>query len=185
MRWFILSCLVIAIIAIFFYGEYVMGSTPTPSFQVVQELESVQIRQYTSITLLEAPLEGADMRAGFRQLAGYIRDNEIAMTKPVLRYEKNNQWHMAFIMPSGLSQAALPQPKNKHLTIHPVQAKKMAVIGFSGVYTQAKHQTYLQRLLTTLKTRGIAFDNNPIIALYDPPWRLPFFRHNEIWVEVE
>ena len=60
----------------------------------------------------------------------------------------------------------------------------MAAVRFAGWTGDRKVKRKIGRLQSALQAEGIVSVGNPILAQYDPPLRLPFWRRNEILVEV-
>ena len=152
--------------------------------------------------------------AGFRLLADYIFGNNlaaqgteaetiamtapvvqapaqptkqtIAMTAPVIQDPTGpDQWAVQFVMPKAYTLATLPKPKNSAVTLRELPARTVAAVQFSGwatAETLAKHQAALQA--------WVAAQNWPVqggvqLAFYNPPWTLPWWRRNEVWVAVQ
>ena len=79
---------------------------------------------------------------------------------------------------------SLPDPNSNAVELAEVPARTMAVIRFAGWTGDRKVERRIQRLQAALQAEGIAQVGSPILAQYDPPMRLPFWRRNEILVEV-
>ena len=55
---------------------------------------------------------------------------------------------------------------------------------FSGLAGAEKVQTKSEELLAWVKQRGMKTRGVVQLARYNPPWTLPFFRRNEVMVEL-
>jgi len=145
--------------------------------------------------------------AGFRLIAGYIfGDNraqdgasgqkiamtapvtmetgsqKIDMTAPVTMEGGGGRWRIGFVMPSRYSIATLPTPNNARVTLREIPEQRTAAIVFSGFAGEGKVKAKTEALLAWMAARGLEPVSAPQLARYDPPWTLPFFRHNEILV---
>ena len=57
---------------------------------------------------------------------------------------------------------------------------------FSGFWNESKNQELGERLLNWIESeKQYEADSKLMFAGYNPPWTLPFFRRNEILVEVK
>jgi hypothetical protein len=152
---------------------------------------------------------------GFRQVADYIFGNnedplkkqaekiemtapvtvepdlssKIAMTAPVTVEtqggDQQSTWKLSFVMPSKFSLETLPKPKNKNIVIREIKSHDLAVVRFSGFVDEEKMQAQTKRLEAWLKQQSLNAQGTVQLSRYNPPWTLPFFRRNEIWLRVE
>ena len=118
---------------------------------------------------------------------------KIAMTAPVTvepqtansgKMSQAQRWKVHFVMPAEYSMAALPKPKNPAVSLREVPGKFQAVLVFSGFTSESRVQEKTDELLAWLDTKRITAIAVPQLARYNPPWTLPFFRRNEVMVEI-
>ena len=114
---------------------------------------------------------------------------KIAMTVPVLAEPQMagmnaSRWRIHFVMPSQYSLATLPKPVNPAVQLRAVPGQRFAVLVFSGLAGAEKVQQKSDELLAWVKQRGLKARGVVQLARYNPPWTLPFFRRNEVMVEV-
>ena len=95
-----------------------------------------------------------------------------------------NRWRIQFVMPATYSMATLPKPTNPAVSLREVPAKRYAVIVFSGLAGKKTVQEKTAALLASMRTHKLEPLGAPRLARYDPPWTLPFFRRNEILIEI-
>ncbi len=186
--------------------DQAMSKTPEPAYQVLQAQEPIEIRAYEPMIIAEVNVTGKRQEAiqtGFRLLSDYIFGNnlprqkltmaapvtqqsgeEIAMIAPVTQQADKNNWKVHFVMPAGYTLDTLPTPKNPQVKLIAIPATKMAVIRFSGLGTDNSIQKNLTRLQTYLEQQHLKTTGEPILAFYNPPWILPFLRHNEIMLKL-
>jgi hypothetical protein len=117
----------------------------------------------------------------------------IEMTAPVTISPNNSsatQYVITFTMPENFTLATLPKPNNPQVVIAALPPKTYAAIRFSG-YTGADNvQAKTNELRTFIQSAPlIPLDPStgavPVVARYDPPWTLPWFRRNEILIEIQ
>lgn len=183
-----------------------MSRVEQPDYTVVASEGSIEIRDYRPMIAAEAEVDGERteaIQAGFRLIAGYIfganspnakiamtapvqqqRTQTIAMTAPVTQQSSGNSWTVRFIMPKGWTMETLPAPNDKRVVLKPVPEKRMAVIQFSGRATDALILAKTDELRQFAARESLRITGEPLLAFYNPPWTLPYFRRNEIMIEV-
>jgi len=177
-------------------------ATERAPFSVERRASGLEIRQYRSYVVAQTevvgPMESAG-NEGFRRLAGYIfggngTGQRIAMTAPVamaplpqdvLLTPQGTGFLVQFMMPSGLTQASLPLPKDGRVTFAEVPARRVAALAYRGNWSEARYQAHLEKLRAALATEGLKATGVPVWARYDPPFMPTFMRTNEILVEVQ
>jgi hypothetical protein len=184
------------------------------SYETVSTENDIEIRHYAPHIAATASTDGnhtSVQRGLFRALAGYIfgkntSQEEIAMTAPVVMNpdnnaesetiemtapvtmtpSENNRWTMAFSMPSKYTMETLPKPLDEQVVLVEVPARTVAVVRYSGsfsdVESRAETLTALNRWLA--QQPDYTAVGKPFFAGYDPPFTLPFFRRNEVLIEV-
>ena len=70
------------------------------------------------------------------------------------------------------------------VTLKPVPAKRMLAIRFSGTASDSLIQSKTDELRRYAADKKLATTGEPLLAFYNPPWTLPFFRRNEVMLEV-
>jgi hypothetical protein len=87
-------------------------------------------------------------------------------------------------MPSKYTIETLPRPIDQRITIKEVAARTVAVISFSGFWSEsnfAEHTAILERFLLS---QGTAIVSEPTLARYNMPLTPWFLRTNEIHFEI-
>jgi hypothetical protein len=119
---------------------------------------------------------------------------KISMTAPVVIApdeqlqdgKTGNSWTMTFSMPSEFTVETLPTPDDDRIKIEKVAPRIVAASTFTGFWSESKNQKKGNELLEWLNQypqyKAIS---PPMFAGYNPPWTLPFFRRNEMLVELE
>jgi len=110
---------------------------------------------------------------------------KISMTAPVNVEQYGAGWKVNFVMPSQYTLETLPKPNNPLVKIKPIPAKKFAVIQFSGLVDEEKVAKKVTDLEQWISTKQLKVLGNAELAIYNPPWTLPFLRRNEVMIEVE
>lgn len=187
-----------------------MAETKEPPFKVIQKAEPFEVREYAPMIVAEVTVDGERKDAinnGFRVLADYIfganipaekiamtapvtqtpeKGASIAMTAPVTQVAKGtNRWVVQFVMPEEYTMKTLPKPKDDRITITQLPEKRTAVIRFSGwagSETLSEKTVLLADWMAANKMMPHAAE--PTFAFYNPPWTLPFFRRNEVMMDV-
>lgn len=118
--------------------------------------------------------------------------SKIAMTAPVIvqtesgpgQSSKEALWKLAFVMPRQFMLENLPRPKNPNIEIQKLAEREVAVVTFSGWVSEADYQKQTERLRTWIQQQGWRTAGEPQLSRYNPPWTLPFWRRNEVWLPI-
>jgi hypothetical protein len=171
-------------------GASMAGDIEEPEWQLVDTLDSVELRHYSPSIQARTTLDGSGQTSvGFKRLAGFIfggndRSQSIAMTAPVQETLQDSVPTMAFTMPGEYALDDLPAPEDDRVVIVDVPERTLAVIRFSGWATRGKIASNSRKLLETLEDNGIEPVSGTTLNQYNPPWTPPFLRRNEISVEI-
>jgi hypothetical protein len=182
------------------------GNTEEPRYTPVASLGPVQIREYAPRLAASVSVPGDEVAArsaGFRVLAKYIfganttsstismtarvaqSSTAIAMTAPVAQAQTpQGAWQISFFMPSNYTMATLPRPLDPQIHFHEVAAVTEAVHCFSGLPNAAAMRRARAVLAQQLAGSAWQAVGEPAAQFYDPPWTLPWFRRNEVTVQV-
>lgn len=177
-----------------------------PPYSVVHADDTLEVRHYepylVAETLVEAPADEAGNQ-GFRILAGYIfggnkgaqriemtapvalTPTKIAMTAPVAQRASAGGYLIQFAMPREWTLETLPEPSDPRVTLRAIPARTIAVIRYSGFWSQSRYEDHLKTLKEALARRGQTWHGEPVWARYDPPWKPWFLRRNEIWLKLD
>ena len=195
---------------IFIFWGTNLSALEEPKYSVLKEYENFEIRNYDSYLVAEVDIEGSYNKTGneaFRILAGYIfGDNQSStkmnmtapveseaiqpsermnMTAPVFSNKNVNGYTYRFVMESKYTQETLPVPNNSKIRITEIKDRVMAVISFSGRWSQKNFEKHEQILVNDLKNEGIGVASEAIYARYNAPFTPWFLRRNEIMFEID
>jgi hypothetical protein len=167
----------------------------TPSYEVVGQMDGVEIRLYPSMIL--ATVMGDDGGDPFNLLFKYISgensgSSKISMTAPVLTPERiemtapviSGGYSMSFIFPSKYTMETVPRPNDERISIQEVQGRKLAVVRFRGWARKRSVEEQKARLISVLQENGVATVGEPFLMRYNSPWTPGFMRRNEVGIEV-
>jgi hypothetical protein len=181
-----------------------------PGYSVLRQSGDVEYRRYDPYLVAETFVEGsADFDAsgneGFRRLFRYIaggntsqakismtapvsqaaQGEKIAMTVPVQQAGSAAGWRIAFMMPAEYTLESAPVPSDPRVKVVAVPARVVAVLRYSGRWTESNYVEHRDALLKILDTSGIKRIGEPWLARYNAPFSLPFLRRNEVLSEVD
>jgi hypothetical protein len=182
-------------------------ATEEPDYQVVRELAGVEVRQYAAYTVAEVVVAGPAGDAGnlaFPILAGYIfgknkGETKLAMTAPVTQAAVPVKMEMTapvtqtaapggflvqFVLPKGVTVANAPEPLDARIHLREVPPKKVAVIRYSGFWSESNYKEHLAKLQEALRAADLAWAGEPVYSRYDAPYIPWFMRRNEIWLQL-
>ncbi len=163
-----------------------------PAYRLVRNYGSFEVRDYAPQIVARTQVAGSfkgSLNEGFRRLARFIfggnaQGTSIAMTAPVAQVAAPSGWFVTFSMPSAYDLSSLPRPSDARVALEQVPARRMAVLRFSGWVDQEKREKRERELRDALRREGLEPEGPAILAQYDPPWRLPFLRRNELQVPL-
>ncbi|MEJ2589191.1 MAG: heme-binding protein [Deltaproteobacteria bacterium] len=199
-------------ISIFNLGCSVLGihSYETPKYEVVLKEDNKEIRRYEPYIVAKTTVKGEfkeAQSAAFKILAGYIfGDNtkkqkismtgpvvqkpvsereKIPMTGPVIQIPSEDGWIMTFMMPSSYTIEDLPAPTDKRVSFDTVPARYTAAIRYTWLGSKTRNEREAAELKDWLSgLKEYEPISAPMYAGYDPPWTLPFFRRNEMMIDI-
>jgi hypothetical protein len=178
-----------------------------PAYEVTRTIGEVEVRQYASYMAAEVLVAGSATEAGnqaFRILAGYIfgknkGEKQLPMTAPVTQAAAPMRLEMTapvtqsaapggylvqFVLPKGVTLATAPEPIDPRVTLRQVQPSRVAVIRFSGFWSDANYNKHLAELERALREAGVQWSGEPIYSRYNSPFTPWFLRRNEIWLQL-
>lgn len=181
-----------------------MSQVEQPEYQILTAEGSLEIRSYGAMIAAEAEVQGKSaINEGFRLIAAYIfganktnvkiamtapvqqqSQETIAMTAPVTQQPEGTAWAVRFIMPRSWTMETLPAANDARVSLKPIPAKRMVAIRFSGLANGALIQMKTGELRKYASEHKLKTIGEPLLAFYNPPWTLPFFRRNEIMLEL-
>lgn len=163
-----------------------------PSFVVVEQVDAMELREYRPYYIVSTPA-GTEFESagnqGFRTLFRYISganasNEEISMTAPVIQSRAADGWSLAFVVPAGYAPDAIPAPQGPGVQIEAVPGGLYAATRFSGGWGESRFMEHEAELLAAIEAAGFAVCGPARYARYDPPFKPPFLRRNEIIVPV-
>ena len=177
-----------------------------PAYEVTAKIGDVEVRQYAPYVVAEVLMAGSAAEAGnkaFRILASYIfgrnkGEKRLPMTAPVTQTAAPMKLTMGpvgqsaarggylvqFILPRGVTLETAPQPIDQRIVLRQVQPMRVAVIRYSGFWSDANFNSHLAQLEETLRRAGVQWSGEPIYSRYNPPFTPWFLRRNEIWLPL-
>ena len=200
-------------VLVFLLTSHLVGHTMAlekPGYKVLYQEGKLEYRLYQPYIVAETEVVGeesykAASNEGFMRLFRYISggnidqasiamtapvqrhrvSEDIAMTTPVQRLPTAQGWKVAFMLPSQYAIDDAPVPVDPRVVIRPMPERLMAVLRYSGRWTERNLVKYEQRLRERLQEHGIEVMGVTESAAYNPPFTPPFMRRNEIMVKVE
>ncbi len=186
-------------------------SVEEASYQRVHKDDRFEIRDYATVVVAETRVNAEFKDAGskaFRKLFAYISgENEgsrkiamtapviadaqsgdngesIAMTSPVVSEQEGNGWRYRFVLPQSYTIDTAPTPLDPDVTLVEITQKRVATLRYSGRATAKAQALHADRLDSWIVAQGLASQSAPRWAGYNPPWTLPWFRRNEVLIDV-
>ncbi len=181
-----------------------------PKFTVLKTTEVFEIRKYEPYVVAEVVVAGPATEAGnqaFPILAGYIFGKnkgerkfdmtapvtqtavsvpvKLEMTAPVTQTLSAEGFLVQFMMPGAYTLATLPEPLDARVKLREIPEQTVAVIKYSGTWSQTNYDEHLGMLKNALSQASIATQGEPVYSRYNAPFTPWFLRTNEIWFRVK
>jgi hypothetical protein len=199
---------------IFLTLKGVLMAIEEPKYTLMEKYEAFEIRKYSPYLVAQTEVSGTfDERGGkaFRILIKYIsgenqqqsnikmtapviqensdeEGQKISMTAPVIQEkgkEDSNSAIISFVMPESFTLDTLPSPLDNRITLREIPAKTVAVLQYSGGWTEERYKEHEAILIKALQDANIKIIGEPSFARYNSPFALWFIRRNEIMIEVQ
>jgi hypothetical protein len=167
--------------------------TDEPKYQVIDMDDDKEIRLYDKMTLATITVAGkyeTAVQEGFHRLSQYLfgenaTSREMSMTAPFFEESNRNNWTISFILPEDMNPALAPTPLDHSITIAEKNPHLAAVIWFTGGIDLERSYAKSAELYGWLLTKpGLKPVGDVKIAKYDNPSTIPFFKRNELQLEV-
>ncbi|MBV5344527.1 MAG: heme-binding protein [Rhodoferax sp.] len=182
-------------------------ATEEPVFTVERSGNNFEVRNYAPFTVAEVVVAANADDAGNRAfpiLAGYIfgknkGERKLAMTAPVTQAAVPMKLEMTapvtqtptaggylvqFVLPQGITTANAPEPLDSRVMLRDVPPKRVAVIRYSGFWSESNYNEHLLQLQASLRDANIAWTGEPVLSRYNAPFTPWFMRRNEIWLNL-
>lgn len=182
-----------------------------PQYDVVHTAGKVEYRRYQPYIVAETTVDENDdyndaANEGFQRLFNYIsganrEQTKIAMTAPVQQVAKEDGrkiamtapvqqsatpsgWVVSFMLPHEFTLNDAPIPTDPRVQLRAVPGRLMAVLRYSGRWTERNFEKQRSRLTEQLQNASIKTLSKAESAVYNPPFMPPFLRRNEVMFEV-
>lgn len=182
--------------------------TEQQEYRVVQAHGDVELREYAPCVVADVVVSGSAEQAAsaaFRPLFQYISganrgaeplemtapviqqptSERLAMTAPVIQEAAGTDaWTVSFVLPAGRSLADYPLPTDSRVSLRAVPGETAAAIRWSGRWTESNIARRTEELRRAMSASGWQESGDPRWARFDPPWKPPFARRNEVVIPV-
>lgn len=182
--------------------------TEQQEYRVLKSRGVVELREYAPCVVAEVVTSGSAEQAGsaaFRPLFEYISganrgaeplemtapviqqptSERLAMTAPVIQEASGaDKWTVSFVLPGGRSLSEYPIPVSSRVSLRAVPGETAAAIRWSGRWTPSNIARRSEDLRLVMAEAGWQESGEPRWARFDPPWKPPFARRNEIVIPV-
>ena len=182
--------------------------TEQQEYRVLDTQGNVELREYAPCVVADVVMSGSAEQAGsaafqplFQYISGANRGTEsLAMTAPVIQQSTSERlamtapviqeaagtdaWTVSFVLPAGRPLSDYPVPSDPRVSLRSIPAETAAAIRWSGRWTSANIARRTEELRRAMADAGWHEAGEPRWARFDPPWKPPFARRNEIVIPV-
>ena len=173
----------------------------TIKYEPVRKIREIELRHYPRIIIAKVKNREIDnFGLLFRFISGAnVQKKKVKMTSPVVSQETSqsikmtspvltefsNEGYMAFVMPHDLDIESTPQPLDNRIEIEAIPERNVAVLRFSGSWSEDRFETKKKQLIEELAKAKIKTKGKVFTMLYNPPFTPSFLRRNEVAIEVQ
>jgi len=179
-----------------------------PAYDVERSLaEDIEIRRYAPYVVAEVVVPGPAEKAAsqaFPILSGYIFGKnkgarklemtapvtqaaapmKLEMTAPVTQAATSGGFVVQFVLPKTVTLDTAPVPDDERIRLLEVSGTRVAVIRYSGFWTDANYERHRAKLDAALASASLTASGPPVYSRYNPPFMPWFLRRNEIWMPL-
>ena len=182
--------------------------TEQQAYRVIESRGDVELREYAPCVVADVVVTGSAEQAAnaaFRPLFTYISGanrtaSSIAMTAPVIQQAAgeslamtapvlqesagSGRWTVSFVLPGSRPIDDYPAPTDPQVTLRALPTERAAALRWSGRWTTGNIEKRTDELRRAIAEAGWQIAGEPRWARFDPPWKPPFARRNEIVMPV-
>ena len=174
-------------------GSTAVMAIEEPAFKPILREGEFELREYAPYLVAETRVDASFDEAGdiaFGRLFRYISGRneggrKISMTAPVRQVQaEGGGEQVAFIVPAQFTRDTVPRPVDSQVQIREEPARRLAVLRYSGRWTEARFRDHERQLRTWISGRGLAATGPAIYARYNAPFVPWPLRRNEVLIPV-
>ena len=180
-------------------------------FDLVINEEHVQLRRYHTYHIakvrIESDEEDQNRETAYMRLLNYVlgknsRSEVIEPMMPLIQEDVGSRmsalmrleradidshlkaFEVSMILPGEISTETAPKPLDSEIKIEKVKPHLTAALRFAGLCGKRKQTRLTKYLRLWLHEKGYLPASAPRLAKYNHPFTLPFFRRNELHIDV-
>jgi hypothetical protein len=109
---------------------------------------------------------------------------KLEMTAPVTQTAVASGFLVQFVLPKDVTVASAPEPLDARVQIREVPPSLVAVIRYSGFWSESNYNDHLAKLQEALRGADLPWTREPVYSRYSAPFTPWFMRRNEIWLHL-
>jgi len=121
------------------------------------------------------------MTAPVTQTAAPVK---LQMTAPVTQATAPGGFLVQFVLPKGVTVATAAEPLDARVQLREVLPSQVAVIRYSGFWSESNYSEHLAKLQAALRAADLAWTGEAVYSRYNAPFTPWFMRRNEIWLHL-
>lgn len=151
-----------------------------------------ELRSYQRMVCAKIAVTGSFEEAlanGISHLNDFIEGNNFKVDKilnhgPFFQIHKVNHWEIGLILPTDMKLGTVPKPINRMIKIEELVPGRVGVLRFKGHTSRENFHRKGEELKKWLNYKGLSAQGPVRISRHDLTLPLPFFRHNEVHMDV-
>jgi hypothetical protein len=109
---------------------------------------------------------------------------KLEMTAPVTQTTAPGGFLVQFVLPKGVTVANAPKPLDERVQLREVPAAQVAVIRYSGFWSQSNDNDHLAKLQAAMRAANLPWTGEAVYSRYNAPFTPWFLRRNEVWLHL-
>jgi hypothetical protein len=109
---------------------------------------------------------------------------KLEMTAPVTQTAAPGGFLVQFVLPKGVTVTSAPEPLDARIRLRQVEPHQVAVIRYSGFWSESNYNDHLVKLQAALGAADVAWTGEATYSRYNAPFTPWFMRRNEIWLHL-
>lgn len=151
-----------------------------------------EMRAYQRMVCAKIAVTGSFEEAlamGINHLNDYTEGNNFKVDRilnygPFFQIHQSNHWEIGLILPPSYKLATAPKPINRMVKIEEINSGRVGVLRFKGHTSRENFHRKGEELKRWITHKGLESSGPVRISRHDLTVPLPFFRHNEVHVDI-
>lgn len=161
-------------------------------FSLMMSQGPFEVRLYQKLLCARVSLPGSfeeALKEGVRHLSEYLEGTNFKVRKilhagPLFQLQKNNDWEVGMVLPPEWDIFSVPKPISRFIKIEEWAPHAVGVLRYRGSLTPDIFHRKGEELKRWIKKKGLNSIGPVRLSRHDHFWATPFFRPNEVHLDI-